>query len=277
MKLRIVQPHGTHATHAHDAPVLQISQLSKRYGAIVVADGITLELRRGECLGVVGPNGAGKSSLFNLITGVAKPDAGSIRLEGRELVGLRPDQRARCGVARAFQIPQPFAHLTVYENALVAASFAAGLHGNAASQSAMQAVELTGLADLRNEPAGRLTLLDRKRLELTRGLAARPRLLLLDEVAGGLTEHEVQALTTVILRLKPDIAMIWIEHIAQALMAVADRIAVLNFGSKLLEDTPAAAMSSQAVREIYMGVGEAQNEPVAAQPPTATEDHDAHA
>lgn len=233
---------------------LVIEGLCKRYGEIVVADEVSLSLDRGQCLGVVGPNGAGKSSLFNLITGVAEPDAGSIRLDGTEMVGMKPSARARLGVARAFQIPQPFPHLTAYENALAAASFAGGLPHARAAEAAMQALRQTGLAGKADEPAGRLPLLDRKRLELAKGLAAQPRLLMLDEIAGGLTEPEVQVLTELILGLKSQVAMIWIEHIAQALMAVADRIMVLNFGRKLLEDTPAAAMASREVREIYMGV-----------------------
>ncbi|MFH0133688.1 ABC transporter ATP-binding protein [Variovorax sp. VaC1] len=235
---------------------LVIDGLCKRYGEIVVADQVSLSLARGQCLGVVGPNGAGKSSLFNLITGVAVPDGGSIRLEGRELVGLRADARARLGVARAFQIPQPFAHLTAYENALAAATFAARLPRVQAERQAWAVLERTGLADRADVPAGRLPLLDRKRLELAKGLASRPHLLLLDEIAGGLTEAEVQVLVALVLELKQDVAMIWIEHIAQALMAVADRIMVLNFGRKLLEDTPAAAMASREVREVYMGVGD---------------------
>lgn len=233
---------------------LVISGLRKRYGEIVVADDVALSLERGQCLGVVGPNGAGKSSLFNLITGVAVPDAGSIQLDGSELAGMSPSARARSGVARAFQIPQPFAHLSAYENALAAATFAAGLPHAQAARHAMDALVQTGLADKANEPAGRLPLLDRKRLELAKGLAARPKLLMLDEIAGGLTEPEVHVLTELILGLKSQVAMIWIEHIAQALMAVADRIMVLNFGRKLLEDTPHAAMASREVREIYMGV-----------------------
>lgn len=233
---------------------LMVSGLCKRYGEIVVADDVSLSLARGECLGVVGPNGAGKSSLFNLITGVSAPDAGSIVLDGAELVGVSPSARARRGVARAFQIPQAFPHLSVYENALAAATFAAGLPHAEAARQARDALVRTGLADRMNEPAGRLPLLDRKRLELAKGLAARPHLLMLDEIAGGLTEREVDALTGLILSLKADLAMIWIEHIAQALTTVADRIMVLNFGRKLLEDTPQAAMASREVHEVYMGV-----------------------
>ncbi|MDE1950545.1 MAG: ATP-binding cassette domain-containing protein, partial [Burkholderiales bacterium] len=231
-------------------PVLQVSGLCKKYGAIVVADGVEFSLARGECLGVIGPNGAGKSSLFNLITGVAQADAGSVRLRGRELVGLPPFARVRLGVARAFQIPQPFAHLTAYENALAAASFGAGLVGAQAARAAAAAIEQTGLAAQAGLLAGRLPLLDRKRLELAKAIASGPELLLLDEVAGGLTEPEVLALTRLVAELKPRYAVIWIEHIPHALKAVSDRIMVLHFGRKLLEAPPEEAMASRAVREI---------------------------
>jgi branched-chain amino acid transport system ATP-binding protein len=233
---------------------LDVRGLRKTYGAIVVADQVSFTLERGTCLGVIGPNGAGKSSLFNLITGVAEPDAGSILLDGQELVGLPVHRRARLGVARAFQIPQPFAHLTVLQNVLAAASFGAGLHGAAAERAAMQALERTGLADSADKPAGTLTLLDRKRLELAKGIACAPRVLLLDEVAGGLTEREVALIVALVRELKRELAVIWIEHIPHALMAVADRVLVLHFGRKLLEDAPAAAMASPEVQQIYMGM-----------------------
>lgn len=233
---------------------LEVRGLRKAYGAIVVADDVSFTLDRGTCLGVIGPNGAGKSSLFNLLTGVAVPDAGSIRLEGRELVGLPAHRRARLGVARAFQIPQPFAGLTVLQNVLAAASFGAGLHGAAAERAAQQALERTGLAAAAHKPAGTLTLLDRKRLELAKGVACAPRVLLLDEVAGGLTEREVALIVALVRELKQELAVIWIEHIAHALMAVADRVLVLHFGRKLLEEAPAAAMASPEVQQIYMGM-----------------------
>lgn len=238
------------------APVLQVSQLRKRYGAITVADDIEFSLARGECLGVIGPNGAGKSSLFNLITGIATADAGSIRLHGEELGALAPHVRVRRGVARAFQIPQPFAHLTAYENALAAASFGADLRGAKAARQATAALERTGLTAQSGVLAGRLPLLDRKRLELAKAIATAPELLLLDEVAAGLTEPEVHALTLLIAELKSQYAVIWIEHIANALRAVADRIMVLHFGRKLLEAPPEEAMASRVVREIYMGITE---------------------
>lgn len=235
-------------------PTLEVRGLCKSYGEIVVADDIAFALERGECLGVIGPNGAGKSTLFNLLTGVVAAERGSIRLEGRELAGQPAHRRARLGVARAFQVPQPFAQLSVHENVLAAATFGAGLHGEAADAAAHEALRRTGLSGHARKPAGALPLLDRKRLELAKAIASAPRLLLLDEVAGGLTEREVQEIVALVRELRRAFAVIWIEHIAHALKAVADRIMVLHFGRKLLEDAPQAVLDSAVVREIYMGM-----------------------
>jgi len=236
------------------APVLEVRGLGKSYGKVVVADDVSFDLAAGECLGVIGPNGAGKSSLFNLLTGTVAADRGSIRLAGRELTGLPVHRRARLGIARAFQIPQPFPHLTVYENVLAAATFGAALHGEPAAQAALAAIARCGLGQQADKPGGALALLDRKRLELAKGLAAAPKLLLLDEVAGGLTEREVQQMVELVRELKASHAVIWIEHIAHALKAVANRVLVLHFGKKLLDDVPQAVLESAVVREIYMGM-----------------------
>ncbi|MFC3686678.1 ABC transporter ATP-binding protein [Hydrogenophaga luteola] len=233
---------------------LEVRGLCKAYGQVVVADRIDIDLPVGQCLGVIGPNGAGKSSLFHLLTGTVAADAGHIALDGKPLSGLPAHRRARLGVARAFQVPQPFGHLSVFQNALAAASFAAGLRGEAAASAAQEALERCGLSRAADKLAGALPLLDRKRLEMAKAVAARPRLLLLDEVAGGLTEREVHQIVDLVDELKRRYAVIWIEHIAHALRAVADRIMVLHFGRKLLEDTPAEVMDSAIVREIYMGV-----------------------
>ncbi len=233
---------------------LEVRGLSKAYGKVVVADGIDMDLQMGQCLGVIGPNGAGKSSLFHLLTGTVMPDAGTIFLDGKALAGLPVHRRARLGVARAFQVPQPFGHLSVFQNALAASSFAAGLRGEEAAAAAHEALKSCGLATVAHKLAGALPLLDRKRLEMAKAVAAQPRLLLLDEVAGGLTEREVHEIVNLVQQLKQRYAVIWIEHIAHALHAVADRIMVLHFGRKLLEDTPAKVMDSDIVREIYMGV-----------------------
>jgi branched-chain amino acid transport system ATP-binding protein len=234
--------------------VLSVTRLCKSYGKVVVADDVSFTVDAKTCLGIIGPNGAGKSSLFHMLGGTVTPDSGSIRLEGQEIAGVPAHRRARLGVARAFQVPQPFARLTVYENVLAAATFGAGLSSRAAAASAWHALERCGLAQRADALAGRLPLLDRKRLELAKGIASGPRLLLLDEVAGGLTEPEVHAMVELVGELKQSYAVIWIEHITHALKAVADRVMVLNFGCKVLEDTPRAAMESPVVREIYMGM-----------------------
>ncbi len=234
--------------------LLTVEGLTRRFGAITVADQIGFTLDSGTCLGVIGPNGAGKTSLFNLLSGSLMPDSGRILLRGRDITGMPVHARARLGIARTFQIPQPFGELTVYENALVAARFAGARSGPAAAHSVREALERTGLARKAQLLAGGLQLLDRKRLELARALAASPGLLLLDEIAGGLTEPEVQQLVALVKELKRTLAVIWIEHIPHALAACADRVMVLHFGKKLMEGPPAEAMASPEVKEIYMGI-----------------------
>jgi len=236
------------------AEVLRVASLSKSFGVIRVADDLSFELALGECLGVIGPNGAGKSSVLNLIVGLIRPDAGSIRLDGVDITDVPAHRRVRLGVGRAFQIPQPFPHLTAYENVLVAATYGGGLHGAQAADRAMDVLRRTALAGKADRIAGALPLIDRKRLEFAKALASMPRLILLDEIAAGLTEPEVERLIEVIAGVKKDHAMIWIEHIPHALRAVADRILVLNFGRKVLDGPPAEVMESRTVKEIYMGL-----------------------
>lgn len=234
--------------------VLRVAGLCKNFGVIRVADDLDFELALGECLGVIGPNGAGKSSVLNLIVGLLTPDAGSICLEGRDITHVPAYQRARLGIGRAFQIPQPFPHLTAYENVLVAATYGGGLRGSAATDWAMDVLGRTLLDGKADRIAGALPLIDRKRLEFAKALASKPRLILLDEIAAGLTEPEVERLIEIIANVKAEHAMIWIEHIPHALRAVADRILVLNFGRKVLDGPPEEVMESRTVREIYMGL-----------------------
>ena len=235
------------------AALLEVTGLRKRFGAIVVADDVTFTLDSGHCLGMIGPNGAGKSSVFNLIAGTIPADGGAIRFEGRELSRVPAHLRARRGIVRAFQIPQPFPHLTVYENVLAAASFGAGRSGTAAAAAALEVLSTMGLTAKAGTPAGRLPLLDRKRLELAKAVASSAKVLLLDEIAAGLTEPEVEELVALVGSLKTSHAIIWIEHIPHALRAVADRIMLLHFGKNVLEGPPAEVMTSRLVREIYMG------------------------
>jgi len=234
--------------------LLEVSGLSKRFGAVVVADAVEVTIERGECLGVIGPNGAGKSSVFNMIAGTLAPDAGTIRFAGQNVTRMPAYKRARAGIVRAFQIPQPFPALTVYENLLVAAQYGAGLTGTAAETWVVKVLRDFGLAEKAEILGGRLPLLDRKRLELAKAVASKAKLLLLDEIAGGLTEREVEELAALIVALKRDHAVIWIEHIAHALRAVSDRILLLHFGKKLLDGPPDEVLASPIVKQIYMGL-----------------------
>jgi branched-chain amino acid transport system ATP-binding protein len=211
-----------------------------------------VRLDEGEALGVVGPNGAGKTTMLHLAAGQLRPDAGRVRLGGRDITGLPARARCQLGLARTYQVPQPFSGMTVYENVLVGATF--GGEGEAHG-AALQALELAGLTTYANRLAGSLTLLERKRLELARALATGPRLLLLDEVAGGLTEPEVHQLVATIGRVRQaGVSIVWIEHIVHALLSLVDRIVAINFGRKLIEGEPRAVMASPEVRDVYLGV-----------------------
>ena len=182
-------------------------------------------------------------------------DAGTVQFDGREITALAPHRRCRAGLGRTYQIPQPFGAMTVFENLLVAASFGGALRGDDAHAVCVQTLELSGLLGRANQLAGTLTLLDRKRLELARALATQPRLLLLDEIAGGLTEHEAQELVQEIRSIKArGVTMLWIEHVVHALLAVADRLLVLNHGQKLAEGAPQDVVADTAVKRVYMGI-----------------------
>lgn len=237
------------------AAILTLKNLSKSFGAVTVADGLSYNVEKGEALGVIGPNGAGKTSMFNLITGTVAPDAGKVRFEGRDITRSSAAARSRSGMARSFQVPQPFSHLTVFENAMVAATQAAGLSGRKAEQLCLDVLDQTGLLSKANSIAGGLTLLDRKRLELTRALCAKPRLLLLDEIGGGLTEAECRSLVETINAIRRSgVSIIWIEHVVHALLAVVDRLIVIDFGRKIGEGDPKTVMASREVQEIYLGI-----------------------
>jgi branched-chain amino acid transport system ATP-binding protein len=235
--------------------LLALHGVSKSYGALKVIDDITLSVSEGETLGILGPNGAGKTTLFNLISGDARADAGRIDYEGRDVTGLKPHQRCQAGIGRSYQVPQPFGNMSVFENLVTAACFGAQQSEREAWNTAHEVLEQTGLMPHANKPAGGLTLLNRKRLELARALATRPKLLLLDEIAGGLTEHEAKQLVEELQRIKSrGMTMIWIEHVVHALLSLADRLFVINFGQKLAEGEPRAVMNDGEVRRVYMGM-----------------------
>jgi branched-chain amino acid transport system ATP-binding protein len=235
--------------------ILALEKISKRFGAVVVANGIDLSLAGGEALGIIGPNGAGKTTLFGMITGTVAPDSGRVLFEGRDITRETPERRCRAGIARSFQIPQPFGGMTVFENLVVAAAFGGGWRERDVYAACAELLERCGLADKANRPAGSLTLLDRKRLELVRALATQPRLLLLDEVAGGLVEHETTALVELIKQVRASgVTIVWIEHVVHALIAAVDRLVVLHGGALIAEGNPAEVIRRPQVAEIYMGI-----------------------
>lgn len=243
-------------TSIADVPsFLTLTGINKRFGAVVVAEHLELSLAQGEALGIIGPNGAGKTSLFNMIAGVIRPDTGRVEFEDRDITHLPPSQRCRAGIGRCFQIPQPFLGLTVFENLCVTGFFGkVGSHAGV-ERRCVDILELTGLLPKANTLASSLTLLERKRLELARALTGEPKLLLLDEIAGGLTQHECEDLVAAIKTVRATgVSVIWIEHVVHALLAVVDRIFVLHQGRKLGEGEPHSVMASREVHEIYLGV-----------------------
>lgn len=239
--------------------ILEMDSVCKRYGQLQVTDNISLSLADGEALGVIGPNGAGKTTIFNLVAGTIQPDTGRVIFAGKDVTGMPARNRCHMGIGRSFQIPHPFVGMTTYENALIGAAFGRQRSERDSAAKAIEVLELTGLRRKANVLAGRLTLLERKRLEMARALASDPKLLLLDEIAGGLTEPECRELVEAIGQIRQaGVSIIWIEHVVHALLAVVDRIAVIDFGKKIAEGEPHAVMASREVAEIYMGIdGEA--------------------
>jgi branched-chain amino acid transport system ATP-binding protein len=240
---------------AMNAPILALDKVSKRFGAIIVAEEIDLTLAEGESLGIIGPNGAGKTTLFGIVSGTVAPDSGRVLYAGRDITQASPAQRCTMGIGRSFQIPLPFAGMSVFENLVVAAAFGAGHRERDVYDGCMNILERCGLAEKANRRSGSLTLIDRKRLELARALATSPRVLLLDEVAGGLTERECHTLIDLIADIRRGgVSIVWIEHVVHALLASIDRLLVLHNGAFIAEGDPHAVIRSPEVSEIYMGM-----------------------
>lgn len=236
-------------------PILSLHSVSRSFGALKVTDDVSFDLNAGEALGIIGPNDAGKSTLFNLITGNIAPDQGRVLLDGRDVTKTPPMERVKAGIGRSFQIPQPFGGLSVYENLLVAARFGGGVTAGEAPAFCMDILSRTGLASVAEKPSGGLPLLQRKRLELARAMATKPRVILLDEIAGGLTDAECVELVATIKAIHAEgTAIIWIEHVLHALNSVVERLMVLNFGRMLMIGQPDQVMASPEVREIYLGI-----------------------
>jgi branched-chain amino acid transport system ATP-binding protein len=235
---------------------LEVTDVAKSYGSLSVLGSVSLAVAAGEAVGVVGPNGAGKTTLLDLLTGTGRCDAGRVLLEGRDVTRLPPPTRARMGLGRTFQVPRPLGNLTVFENALVGAIRAAGLRGRHAYGAAYEALALTGMAGQANTQAGSLRLLDRKRLELARALAMRPRVLLLDEIAGGLSDAETEALIGTIRAVNSaGTAIVWVEHVLRVLTAVVTRLICLADGQIIADGAPSDVLASDAVRIAFLGGG----------------------
>jgi branched-chain amino acid transport system ATP-binding protein len=237
-------------------PALAVTDVAKSYGSLSVLSSVSLAVAPGEAVGVVGPNGAGKTTLLDLLTGTGRCDAGRVLLHGRDVTRLPPPLRARMGLGRTFQVPRPLQDLTVFENALVGSMRAAGLRGRQAYGAAYEALAVTGMTGHANYRAGSLRLLDRKRLELARALAMRPRILLLDEIAGGLSDPETEALIGTIRAVNgAGTAIIWVEHVLRVLTAVVNRLICLAGGQIIADGAPSDVLASDAVRTAFLGGG----------------------
>jgi branched-chain amino acid transport system ATP-binding protein len=235
--------------------LLALRQVSRAFGALQVLDELTLEVGAGEAVGVIGPNGAGKTTALNVMAGRIRPDRGAVIFDGRDVTTLPAHTRCRAGIALTHQIPHPFEAMTVFENVLVGATHGGGQSEREAAATCFAAMQLSGLGGRANARAGTLRLLDRKRLELARALATRPRVLLLDEIAGGLTEPEVQAVVALVRHVRAQgVTIVWIEHIVHALRSAVDRLVAIDMGRRLVEGPPDVVMASPAVQRVYLGI-----------------------
>ena len=241
---------------AGSSPSLEVSGVAKSFGSLAVLTSVSLAVAAGEAVGVVGPNGAGKTTLLDLLTGTGRCDAGQVWLQGKDVTGLPPPLRARLGLGRTFQVPRPLGDLTVFENALVGAMRAAGLRRQAAYDAAWDALVQAGIDRLANTRASTLRLLDRKRLELARALAMQPRVLLLDEIAGGLSDPETEVLIGTIRAVDGrGITIVWVEHVIRVLTAVATRLVCLADGHVIADGEPRQVLARDEVRAAFLGGG----------------------
>ena len=236
--------------------LLNLEKVSKSFRGLQAVQSVTMNINEGEILGLIGPNGAGKTTLFNLITGVHRPESGHIVYEGHDITATKPHQRCRQGIARTFQLVRPFLHLTVLENVAVGRVYGHAFVRNRrqAEAQALETLESVGLANRAAELARHLTLVDRKRLELARALATRPRLLLLDELLAGLNPSEVLNSLDLIQHIRAmGITVVMVEHLVKAVFGISDRIVALNAGQLIAEETPAEVADDPQVIDAYLG------------------------
>jgi branched-chain amino acid transport system ATP-binding protein len=233
--------------------LLEVEAVSRRFGGLQAVDRVSFEVQPGEVVGLVGPNGAGKTTLFNLVSGFVRPDSGRVVFAGRDITRHQPFQSCRAGLARTFQIVQPFAGLTVLDNVMIGA-FKDTSSVAESRRQALAVLDFVGLRPLADRPASALTLPARKRLEVARALATRPRLLLLDEIMAGLRPGELNEAITMIRRIVDSgVAIVLIEHVMRAVMELSGRVLVLHHGVKIAEGSPAEVTSNRAVIDAYLG------------------------
>jgi len=236
------------------AAVLNAVGVRKRFGALVVLDGVDFTVGEEEAVGIVGPNGAGKTTLLNVLAGSLRPDAGRVELQGADVTSANAAARCRLGIGRAHQVPKPFGGMTVFENVLVGSAAGAGGRRRAVYERALSAVDSCGLAELANRRAESLGLLDRKRLELARAVATDPSVLLLDEIGAGLTDAEAEELVGTVQELRArGIAIVWIEHIVHVLVQVVGRLVCMDEGSVIADGPPDVVMRDARVVDAYLG------------------------
>ncbi|HVI43097.1 MAG TPA: ATP-binding cassette domain-containing protein [Anaerovoracaceae bacterium] len=234
--------------------ILSVDQLAISFGSNEVLKSINFKLHENEVLGVIGPNGAGKTVMLNILTGILKPSKGTVTFLGEDITKMPVAARCREGVGRTFQVPRPFEKMTVFENILVGCVYGGRLSEKHAKNNAMDILEKTKLADRRNDFAGKLGLLDRKRLEVGRALATNPKVLLLDEVGGGLTESEVEDVLDLVRMVKSQgVSVVWIEHIIKTMLEGTDKVLLLANGRDIVCGSPINVMNSPEVKEIYIG------------------------
>ncbi|HUW64345.1 MAG TPA: ABC transporter ATP-binding protein [Spirochaetia bacterium] len=237
--------------------LLTAVDLTISFGRFKAVNALSFELREGEILGVIGPNGAGKSTLMNALSGVLKLESGRIHLKGRDITHLSPAQKCGLGIGRTYQIPRPFVNMTVFENVLVGGVHGALMREREARKRTLEILALVGLWEKRDLRAGRLDLLDRKALEVARALATNPSVLLLDEVAAGLTEREMEKIIADIKAVRErGVTIIWIEHVLQMMLEGVDRIMCMAMGQKIMCGEPRETIESPEVQQCYLGVEE---------------------
>jgi branched-chain amino acid transport system ATP-binding protein len=235
---------------------LTATGLFKRFGALVVLNNVDFQVSPGEAIVIVGPNGAGKTTLLNVLSGAYPPSGGQVFLAGHDVTALGAAERCRLGIARSHQVPRPFAGMTVFENLHVAAAVGGGLAGQAAYDACVDSLELCGMTRVANRRAETLGLLDRKRLEMARALATGPKILLLDEIGGGLTDAEAAVLVNIIQTIsRRDVAVVWIEHIVHILLQVVTRLVCMDAGRILAQGEPREVMADPSVIDAYLGPG----------------------